>query len=264
MAMLAGYILFALAGICLGLIGSGGSILTVPIMVYLFHLDPAIATSYSLFIVGITSMNGAILNYLKGNTRMSLALPLGFISPLTVFIIRRFIFPRIPDHIMYIGRWEITRSLLIMVPFALLMFISALSMLSKQQPASTARIRGRKQYLSLAVFGVGIGCITGFLGSGGGFIIVPALVVALKVPMKEAVGTSLLIIAVNSLIGFSGDIGHYAFNWPFLLSVTGLSIAGIFAGNRLSSRIPPHKLKTAFGWFILVMGLYIIVKETLI
>lgn len=262
--MLFGYILFALAGICLGLIGSGGSILTVPILVYLFHLDPVIATSYSLFIVGITSLNGAVLNYLEGNTRISLALPLGIISPLTVFVVRRYIFPHVPEHIAYIGKWELTRSLLIMVLFAILMFASAVSMLKKKQPAPVANIHSRKQYLTLAVFGIAIGCVTGFLGSGGGFMIVPALVIFMKLPMKEAVGTSLLIIAVNSLVGFSGDIGHYEFDWLFLAVVTGLSVAGIFLGNRMAGNIAPHKLKTAFSWFVLIMGIYIIIKETLL
>ncbi len=262
--MLSGYILFALAGVCLGLIGSGGSILTVPILVYLFHLDPVIATSYSLFVVGITSLNGAVLNYLKGNTRISLALPLGIISPLTVFTVRRYIFPNIPEHITYIGQWELTRSLLIMVLFAILMFASALSMLKKTPPSFPADIHSPKAYLTLAVFGVGIGCVTGFLGSGGGFMIVPALVIFLKVPMKEAVGTSLLIIAINSLVGFYGDIGHYEFDWLFLIAVTGLSVAGIFLGNRIAGNIAQHKLKTAFGWFVLIMGIYIIVKETML
>lgn len=256
-----GYSLFALAGICLGLIGSGGSILTVPILVYIFHLDPVIATSYSLFIVGITSLNGAILNYIKGNTRISLALPLGIISPLTVFIVRRYIFPHIPEHLGYIGEWEFTRSLMIMVLFALLMFASSLSMLKKTPVSPPRGIHSKKEYIGLGVFGVGIGCITGFLGSGGGFLIVPALVIFLKVPMKEAVGTSLLIIAINSLVGFAGDWGHYDFDWLFLLAVTALSVTGIFMGNQIARNIAPAKLKTGFGWFVLIMGGYIIIKE---
>lgn len=258
---LSGYILFALVGICLGLIGSGGSILTVPILVYIFHLDPVLATSYSLFIVGITTLNGAVLNYLKGNTRISLALPLGIISPITVFVVRRYVFPYIPEHLGYIGQWEVTRSLTIMVLFALLMLGASLSMLQKSASAPPRNIHSKKEYLALALFGIGIGCITGFLGSGGGFLIVPALVVFLKVPMKEAVGTSLLIIAVNSLVGFSGDLGHYQIDWLFLLTVTVLSVTGIFIGNRISKNIAQTQLKTAFGWFVLIMGTYIIVKE---
>ncbi len=259
---LPGYILFAIVGICLGLIGSGGSILTVPVLVYIFHISPVVATSYSLCIVGITSLNGAVLNYLKGNTRISLALPLGIVSPLTVFIVRRYILPCIPEQLGRVGAFNITRSILIMVLFAILMFASAISMLKKSQPASEKSAYGKREYIAIGLFGIVIGCITGFLGSGGGFLIVPALVLLLKVPMKEAVGTSLLIIAVNSLIGFAGDLGHYDFDWTFLTIVTALSIGGIFLGNRLSKNIPQQKLKTGFGWFILLMGMYIILKET--
>ncbi|MBX3241666.1 MAG: sulfite exporter TauE/SafE family protein [Chitinophagaceae bacterium] len=257
-----GYILFTLVGVCLGLIGSGGSILTVPVLVYIYSFSPLMATSYSLFIVGITSSTGAVINYIRGYTRISLALPLGIISPLTVFSVRRYVLPYLPEDLWRIGEYRVTKSLLIMLLFALLMFASAVSMLKKGTVTRTTSATGsRKEYLALGLFGIGIGCVTGFLGSGGGFLIVPALVILLKVPMKEAIGTSLLIIAVNSLVGFAGDIGHYEFDWKFLFVVTSLSVAGIFLGNRLAKNIAPEKLKTAFGWFVLIMGLYIIIKE---
>src|SRR4029078_5159315 len=111
------------------------------------------------------------------------------------------------------------------------------------------------------IYGILIGLATGFLGAGGGFLLIPALVLILKIPMKQAVGTSLLIIALNSFVGFTGDIGHFTFNWKFLTIITLVAIAGIFVGGFLAKKIDGEKLKKAFGWFILVMGVYILVKE---
>ncbi|HYK54882.1 MAG TPA: sulfite exporter TauE/SafE family protein, partial [Flavisolibacter sp.] len=113
-------------------------------------------------------------------------------------------------------------------------------------------------------YGIGIGLITGFLGAGGGFLLIPALVLVLRLPMKKAIGTSLFIIALNSLIGFIGDAGHYTINWALLLAVSGIAIAGVFIGGRLGMKIQGAKLKTSFGWFVLLMGIYILVKEILL
>ncbi|MBX2925637.1 MAG: sulfite exporter TauE/SafE family protein [Chitinophagaceae bacterium] len=259
-----GYILAACIGISLGLIGGGGSILTVPLLVYVFHLSPFTATSYSLFIVGVTSLIGAYNNYRKGNARITLALPLGVVSPLTVFVVRHYVVPHIPEHLGTLAGMEITRGGLTMLLFALLMIIASVSML-KSQPAvphpGTRQSQTINDYLVIALFGLGIGCVTGFLGAGGGFLIIPALVLLMKLPMKEAVGTSLFIIAVNSLVGFLGDIGHYQIHWGFLLTITSIAIAGILAGGQLSKGISSEKLKKGFGWFVLLMGTYIIVKE---
>lgn len=258
-----GYILAVLIGISLGLIGGGGSILTVPLLVYLFHIAPVHATSYSLFIVGVTSLVGAYTNYKNGYARITLALPLGIISPITVFVVRHYLLPRIPEHIITIGSYPVSKQLLTMLLFAVLMLVAALSMLSGREETAVTpyRIKGFRDYLGLAFFGIAIGCVTGFLGAGGGFLIIPALVLFLKLSMKEAVGTSLLIIAINSLVGFAGDWGHYTIHWSFLLIITALAIAGIVVGSRLSRNIESAKLKSGFGWFVLLMGCYIIAKE---
>jgi uncharacterized membrane protein YfcA len=116
-------------------------------------------------------------------------------------------------------------------------------------------------YPVILLEGTVVGLLTGLVGAGGGFLIIPALVLLSKLPMKQAVGTSLLIIAAKSLIGFTGDISHYTMDWKLLLTVTALAIAGIFAGNWLSHKIHADKLKKGFGWFVLVMGIYIIAKE---
>lgn len=256
--------LAALVGISLGLIGGGGSILTVPILVYIFAINPLIATSYSLFIVGSTSLVGAFNNYRKGLVSIKTALIFGLSSITTVFITRKFIMPEIPDIIFSSGNLKITQSVAIMVLFAILMLM-----------ASVAMIRGRKETANpdinpdinanntarLLVYGVLVGLATGFLGAGGGFLIIPALVLILKMPMKKAVGTSLLIIALNSLIGFTGDLGHIAINWKFLIIISAIAITGIFIGGAFAKKIHGDKLKKAFGWFVLIMGLYIIIKE---
>lgn len=264
-----GYILAACIGISLGLIGGGGSILTVPLLVYVFHLSPFTATSYSLFIVGVTSLVGAYNNYRKGYARITLALPLGIVSPLTVFIIRHYIIPHIPEQLGHLAGVEITRSGATMFLFAILMIVASVSMLKKQSSASAKvvdkqRVLTLKDYFVIGLFGTGIGCVTGFLGAGGGFLIIPALVLLLKLPMKEAVGTSLFIIAINSLVGFLGDLGHYHIHWGFLFSVTSIAIAGVLAGGQLAKGLSSDKLKNGFGWFVLLMGTYIIVKETLL
>lgn len=263
---IAGYIAAVLIGVSLGLIGGGGSILTVPLLVYLFGISPLMAVSYSLFIVGITSLLGAINNFRKGQSSLNLALPLGIVSPATVFFVRRYVVPHIPEQLFSWGDMVLTKSVLTMILFAVLMLISAWSMLKKSSSPGkgTTAVRTVKDYIQLAVFGIGIGCVTGFLGAGGGFLIIPALVLLLKLPMKEAVGTSLFIIAINSLVGFSGDLGHYEMNWLFLFCITLIASAGIIIGTQLSRKIPSEKLKRGFGWFVLVMGSYIILQELLL
>jgi len=257
-----GYLLAALVGISLGLIGGGGSILMVPILVYVFALNPVTATSYSLFIVGSTSLVGAFNNYRKGQVSIKTALLFGLSSITTVFITRKLLMPAVPDVLGTIGRMEIKKPMLIMVLFAALMLMASVAMIrSKKETESADAEKAKPAIGKLLLYGILIGLATGFLGAGGGFLIIPALVLLLNMPMKKAIGTSLLIIALNSLIGFTGDIGHIAIEWKFLLLVAAIAIAGIFIGGALAKKIPGAKLKKAFGWFVLVMGIYIILKE---
>lgn len=258
-----GYFAAALIGISLGLIGGGGSILTVPVLVYLFGVQPLLATSYSLFVVGSTSLVGAFNNYKKGWVSLKTAFLFGLASIVTVFITRKFIIPRIPANIITIGGFTVTQSILTMVLFAILMVVASVAMISSgMKKEKTNVIAERKLNLpKLLVYGVLIGIVTGILGAGGGFLLIPTLVLLVGLPMKEAVGTSLLIIALNSLIGFTGDIGHFKMDWLFLLKITAIAIAGIFMGGQLGKKIHGEKLKKGFGWFVLVMGIYIILKE---
>jgi uncharacterized protein len=250
----------------LGLIGGGGSILTVPILVYFMGVSPLLATSYSLFIVGATSLVGAFNNYRKGLVQIKTALLFGLSSITTVFLTRKLIIPLIPKTIISIGHITITENLLTMVLFAVLMLFASVSMIRSGKIPESSK-KGEADELSginipkLFIYGIAIGLATGFLGAGGGFLLIPALVLLVGLPMKQAVGTSLLIIALNSLIGFTGDLGHFQMDWIFLGKITSVTIAGIFAGGYWSRRIHGEKLRKAFGYFVFIMGMFILVKE---
>jgi uncharacterized membrane protein YfcA len=257
-----GYIASILIGISLGLIGGGGSILTVPVLVYLFHLDPLQATAYSLFIVGASSLVGAWPKYKQGFVNLKTAIIFGIPSIAAVFATRKFIVPAIPNELGEFAGIAITKSLLMMMLFAVLMVAASFSMIRSKKNKET-ELEGEQKfnYPLILLEGVLVGILTGLVGAGGGFLIIPALVMLSKLPMKQAVGTSLLIIAAKSLIGFTGDLGNRTMDWTLLLTVTALAIAGIFIGDKLSKRIDGNKLKTGFGWFVLVMGLYIIAQQ---
>ncbi len=261
---LIGYFLSALVGISLGLIGGGGSILTVPILVYVMNVNPVLATSYSLFIVGSASLVGAANNYRRGLVSIKTALLFGLSSITTVFMTRKVLMPLIPEELFNSRHFIITQSLATMVLFALLMLAASIAMIRDKRSFIPSDNTGSRHgnILKLVVYGILIGLVTGFLGAGGGFLIIPTLVLLLKMPMKKAVGTSLLIIALNSLIGFTGDLGHVNIDWTFLIIITAIAVAGIFIGVFLAKKIEGEKLKKAFGWFVLVMGVYILIKET--
>lgn len=257
-----GYVASLVIGISLGLIGGGGSILTVPVLVYLFGVQPVLATAYSLFIVGATSLVGSFPKYKGGEINLKTALIFGIPSIAAVYATRAFIVPAIPDEIFSINDFVMTKSLLMMILFAVLMVFASVSMIrDKKRPVTEDSDGQQFNYPLILLEGLVVGTLTGLVGAGGGFLIIPALVLLSKLPMKQAVGTSLLIIAAKSLIGFTGDPGKADMDWNLLLSVTGLAIAGIFIGNRLSKKVSAEHLKKGFGWFVLVMGIYIIIKE---
>lgn len=261
------YLASAFIGLSLGLIGGGGSIMTVPVLVYLFGISPILATSYSLFIVGSTSLVGAFNNYRKGFVNIKTALLFGMTSITTVFLTRKFIIPAIPRQIFTLGSFTLTQNMFTMVLFAILMLIASLAMMrSGNKPLEKGQAAGENRQINLPkllLFGIAIGLATGILGAGGGFLLIPTLVLLVGLPMKEAIGTSLLIIALNSLIGFTGDLGHFAMNWFFLAKITSIAIAGIFAGGYINRKVDGARLKKGFGGFVLIMGIYIICRELL-
>ncbi len=257
-----GYVAALFIGISLGLIGGGGSILTVPVLVYLFAISPTLAISYSLFIVGFTSLVGAFNYYRKDLVNFRTVLLFGSASITTVFLTRKFIIPNLPEVFFRVGSFEVTHSLFVMVAFAILMAAASVSMIRNKKPNADKGAKSHPQ--QLIIYGISIGVVTGFLGAGGGFLLIPALVLIMKLPMKEAIGTSLMIIALNSLIGFVGDIGLHETDWNFLIIISAISVAGIFLGGYFNGKVNAEKLKKGFGWFVLIMGIYIIIREVFI
>ncbi len=259
-----GYIGAILMGLSLGLIGGGGSILTVPILVYLFSIDAVLATAYSLFIVGLTSLIGSFSHMRLGNIHWRTAIVFGIPSILAVYATRAFLVPALPDPLFNLGELAVSKALGMLILFALLMVAAAYSMIRTPKAKANSTEGGEVtfNYPLILAEGVVVGTITGLVGAGGGFLIIPALVLLAKLPMKQAVGTSLIIIAAKSLIGFTGDLGgNELIDWNFLLVFSAIAVVGIIAGSLLSKRIPNEKLKPAFGWFVLVMGVYIIARE---
>ena len=257
-----GLLASTLIGISLGLIGGGGSILTVPVLVYLFNVDPVLATAYSLFVVGSTSLVGAATYMKKGLVNYKTALVFAIPSFIAVFLTRKFLVPALPDPLFTVGEAIITKNIGIMVFFALIMLAASYSMITAKKCVDCDEDEPVVfNFPMIALEGSVVGVITGIVGAGGGFLIIPALVLLAKLPMKMAVGTSLLIIAAKSLIGFLGDLSSQTIDWQMLLIFTSLSIVGIFIGSGLSKRINEKILKTGFGWFVLAMGIYIITKE---
>lgn len=251
-----------LIGVSLGLIGGGGSILTLPVLVYLLHLNPVTSTAYSLFIVGSTSLVGSFTYMRKELVNYRAAIVFAIPSFIAVYLTRKYLVPAIPSSLFTVGGFEVTKNIAIMVFFALVMLAASFSMINDKKATKADGTEALKfNYPMIALEGGVVGILTGILGAGGGFLIIPALVLLARLPMKMAVGTSLLIIAAKSLIGFVGDMSNMQVDWPFLFEFTALSVVGIFVGTYMSKYIPGQKLKKSFGWFVLVMGVYIIVKE---
>ena len=261
---IAGFFAALLIGISLGLIGGGGSILTIPVLVYLFQIQPSAATGYSLCIVGFSSLAGAYKNYRRKNINFKAAFYFGITSIITILLIRKLLIPLIPEHLFNVGTMAVSKSLITMLLFAIVMIIASLNMIGKTVMEDLHPHDGSIHLPKALLRGVEVGMLTGLLGAGGGFVIIPVLVFSFHLRMKDAIGTSLLIIAMNSLVGFTGDLFHQQFDWALLVPLTLISITGTFIGRKLGESIPGDKLKKGFGWFVLVMGIYIIIHELFI
>lgn len=256
-----GYIGALVVGLVLGLIGGGGSILTVPILVYLIGLNPVTATAYSLFVVGTTSLFGAFQNYRNKMVDLRTAIVFSIPAFIAVYLTRRYLVPAIPDSLFTIFDFEITKNIFIMIFFAIIMLLASISMIKTKKKGNSIEQEIEYNIPLIIVEGVIVGVLTGIVGAGGGFLIIPALVLLAKLPMKLAVGTSLVIISAKSLIGFLGDVQNLAIDWTFLIIFTLLSIIGILIGVYSTKFISGEKLKKGFGWFTLLMAVYIIYKE---
>lgn len=260
-SQLIGYILAIFVGITLGILGSGGSILSVPILVYVMGIEPTLATAYSLFVIGSTSLIGGIHKAKQKSVDFNKVLLFGLPAVISVFTTRKILVPRIPDIIFSTQNFTLSKSVLIMIVFAIVMIFASFRMIKPLK--ERIAIDGEKlNYYKIALLGIFIGLISGFVGAGGGFLIVPTLLFFAKTPMKIAIGTSLFIVAAQSLIGFIGDImSNQIIDWQLLQFFTLASVIGVFIGNFLSKKVADEKLKTSFGLFVLAMGIYIIIRE---
>ena len=258
-----GYIASIFIGISLGLIGSGGSILTVPVLVYLFGIGVEMSTAYSLFIVGSTALVGGVRNAFLSNVNYKTAVVFTIPAFIAVYTTRAYLVPAIPSVIITLGTYVLTKDIAIMVFFALVMLAASVSMIRNKRKKEEENAVPQLNLPVIIIEGAVVGVLTGIVGAGGGFLIIPALVLFAKLPMKKAVGTSLLIIAAKSLIGFIGDVQRYGdqLDWTRLLTVTAIAVFGIFIGIYLNTFIDGKKLKKGFGWFVLLMAVYIIGKQ---
>lgn len=255
-----GYIGALFIGIVLGITGGGGSILTVPILVYVLHYNPLTATAYSLFIVGTTSAFGTLQNFKKGLVAPKTAFLFALPSLLGVYFTRKFLIHWLPDTLLYIGSFELSKATFLMLLFAVVMVFAAYSMLKNSAP-NEAQANQSKPLILVVIQLFFVGILIGLIGAGGGFLIIPALIKIAKLPIKKAIGTSLFIITINSLLGFVGDIENTVIDWHFLIPFTITSILGIFIGMRIQQHINEKYLKTIFGYFVLVMAFIIFYKE---
>ncbi len=251
-----------MSGILLGLMGGGGSILTVPILVYLFKMEPVHATGYSLFIVGISSLLGSFRYFIQKNVNLKIALVFGLPSIISVYTTRKFLLPLLPDVFFSIGTFHFTKNLALMIVLSILMLGTSFYLIYIDRKKGEMQQASHVRYTRLALQGFMVGLFTGLVGIGGGFLIVPALIIFARLPMKIAVGTSLLLIAVNSTFGFAGELmAAETIQWAMLLKITAVTMTGVFTGIFISKFIPGEKMKPAFGWLLLCVGAYILTME---
>lgn len=255
-----GFILAIFVGVSLGLIGGGGSILTVPILTLLFSIPASVATTYSLFIVGTAAFAGSFTYFKQNNIDLKTSFVFGIPTIFGIYLSRGLLVNYLPDVLWTDANFALTKDLLIMLLFAALMLAASLKMILSTAPV-VEKATPHPNLPTIIITGLLVGSITGFVGAGGGFIIVPALMTFFKLPIKRAIGSSLIIITLNSFFGFLVAMRHQPINWIFLLTFSGLAISGIFIGTRLSKFIDGKKLKPAFGWFVLFMGVYILIKS---
>ena len=247
-------------GSILSLLGAGGSILTMPVLVYLFSIPAVEATSYSLLIVGMTALMGSVGYFRQGTIDIKTAIIFGIPSILGVLLARHYLLPSIPNE-FELGIL-ITKDFLIMFVFSVLMILAALMMMKKDQNKNDNRDVPKNKFFLVVLEGLVVGGVTGFVGAGGGFLIIPALVLLAGLEMKIAVGTSLIIIALKSIIGFGGDlISGFQTNWLFVFYVMVATLIGVIVGNSLSKKFTGDQLKKYFGIMVLVIGFYIVAEQ---
>lgn len=264
---LLGYSMALITGLSLGLMGSGGSILTVPVLVYLFRMNPVMATSYSLFVVGATSLVGLSMRLRGGHIDARATLAFAAPSLAAVFLVRKYVVHGLPP-ILDLPWGQVSRDYLIMVFFSVVMLAAAISMLLKSRsrgdgnapsPESAAT---RINIPMIGFEGALVGFVTGLVGAGGGFLIVPVMILLGHLSFETAIGTSLAIITAQSLVGFLTDVSLLEnIRWGFLALFSVLSVAGVLTGSVMGKYMRPEGMKRVFGWFTLVIALLSLGRE---
>lgn len=261
-----GFFSAILIGGVIGFLGGGGAILAVPVFVYLMKIETLHATSYSLFLVGLTSGIAAIQYYKEGHVNFKAIFPFVIPSVLFLYLTRRYLLPLIPDPIIFSNLWMIDRKSAMMLFFACIMLVVSISMFRRIRNEKQSVVHVNKHVLPwmISVWGTVVGLVAGIVGAGGGFMIVPVMILFLNLPVKMAVGTSLCIICIQSLTGFAGDLStSLNIDWDFLLGFTGIAVLGMFGGSYLSKISRPDKIRRLFAWFIFCMGITIFLVEIL-
>ncbi|WP_413533324.1 sulfite exporter TauE/SafE family protein [Empedobacter brevis] len=251
-------------GLIMGVLGGGGSILAVPILAYIFHFDEKIATAYSLCIVGSTGLIGGIKQATQNMVDWKIVSQFGFPAVIGITLVRAFLIPALPSDLFAIGDFIVTRRMAMFGLFAILMVFAAISMLKGKKEVEIVQ-KNEKLNPVLFIQGFLIGGLTGMVGAGGGFLIVPALMMVAKLEMKKASATSLVIIAINSLVGFFiGDALHIKIDWSFLSVFIGISMVGILVGTYINKFLPVQFLKRTFAIFIILMAIFMFIEEFII
>ena len=255
-----GWISAMVAGIVMGLLGGGGSTIAVPVLVFLLGVSPVNATAYSLFIVGCAATIGTWGSMKRGQVDFKTGMTFAIPSLFAVYVVQRWGIPAIPEHWNAWGH-IMSRDSLIMLVFSILMLGAAHSMIRE----SSAPLGASKNKLALwfvPLEGLVVGALTGLVGAGGGFLIIPALVLFTGLNMQVAIGTSLLIISMKSFVGFFGALSNgFPMDWTLLLSFASLTMVGTYLGTKWRKHLDSNLLKKAFGWFILVMAIGILASE---
>ncbi len=239
-------------GVVLGLLGGGGSILAVPIFLYVFKVEPKPAIAMSLAVVGMSAFFGFLLHWRQGSVNLRVGLPFGALAMVAAFFTAR-VSDRVPEALQ-------------LTMFAAFAFTAAFVMLYDSFRTKAATMQDEPATHphftpTLGLEAVGVGALTALIGAGGGFVIVPALVYLARVPVKEAVGSSLLIITLNALSGFAGYIGQEPIDWRLVGSFTGVAAVGALFGSRLNRHVSQSMIKRLFGILILVLGSYLVVRQ---
>lgn len=241
-------VLAVFVGISLGLLGGGGSILTVPLLAYVAGMEPKQAIATSLLVVGVTSSVGAIAHARAGRVQWRVAALFGVAAMAGAYGGGR--------------SARLVPGTVLMVAFAVVMIAAGVAMLRGRKNTTGTDTDQHFPLVKIAALGIGVGAVSGLVGAGGGFLLVPALALLGGLPMPAAVGTSLVVIAMQSFAGLAGHLATEHIDWRLAAMVTGAAVVGAIVGGRLIARVDPNALRRLFGWFVLVMASVILAEET--